>query len=196
TAAFAKEGKRKKVTVDGTEPDRLGDAIGSLGAVIFSPSDIELVGGGPDERRRFLDIVLSLNEPGYLGALQEYRQGLARRNASLKANHPRAAVSAWNDGLVRSGARVLAARLEWIESCRGPFSDCYGTISGEGGAEMAYRSSVPLDGARDAEQIEAAFRDALAASEDRERRQGVTVVGPHRDDVRLRLDGERNALDL
>src|SRR5690606_22234481 len=82
TAAFAKEGKRKKVTVDGTEPDRLGDAIGSLGAVIFSPSDIELVGGGPDERRRFLDIVLSLNEPGYLGALQEYRQGLARRNAS------------------------------------------------------------------------------------------------------------------
>jgi len=196
SAAFAREGKRKKVTVDGAEPDRLGDALGSLAAVVFSPSDIELVGGGPEERRRFLDILLSLNEPGYLTALQEYRQGLARRNASLKANHPRGVVSAWNEGLVRSGARVLAARLFWVETCRVPFSDCYDTISGEGGADMSYRSSVSLEGAGDVAEIEAAFHEALAASEERERRVGVTVVGPHRDDVRLRLVGERNALDI
>jgi len=196
SAAFAREGKRKKVTVDGAEPDRLGDALGSLAAVIFSPSDIELVGGGPEERRRFLDIVLSLNEPGYMTALQEYRQGLVRRNASLKANQPRGVVSAWNDGLVRSGARVLAARLSWVDVCQVAFSDCYDTISGEGGAEMAYRSSVALGGAGDVTGIEAAFHEALASSEERERRVGVTVVGPHRDDVRLRLVGERNAVDI
>jgi DNA replication and repair protein RecF len=196
TAAFAREGKRKKVTVDGVEPDRLGDALGSLAAVIFSPADIELVGGGPAERRRFLDIVLSLNEPGYLPAMQEYRQVLARRNASLKANQPRAVVSAWNDGLVRNGARVILARVGWVEENGGPFGDCYATISGEGGANMKYRSSVPLGGASSLPEIESAFRAALDESVDRERRNAVTVVGPHRDDVRLRLDGEGKGLDI
>ena len=87
TAAYERRGKRKKVTVDGREADRLGDALGRLSAVIFSPADVELVSGGPKERRRFLDIVLSLNEPGYLGALQDYRRVLASRNASLKEGH-------------------------------------------------------------------------------------------------------------
>lgn len=196
TAAYAREGKRKKVTVDGVEPDRLGDALGSLAAVIFSPADIELVGGGPAERRRFLDIVLSLNEPGYLAAMQEYRQVLARRNACLRTGQPAAVVSAWNDGLVRSGARVIAARVAWVEESDGPFGACYATISGEGGANMRYRSSVPLEGARTIADIEAAFRSALEASIDSERRNAVTVVGPHRDEVRLRLDGEGKGLDI
>lgn len=196
TAAFAREGKRKKVTVDDVEPDRLGDALGSLAAVIFSPADIELVGGGPAERRRFLDIVLSLNAPGYLSAMQEYRQVLTRRNACLKTNQPHAVVSAWNDGLVRSGARVIEARVAWIEESDPPFGACYAAISGEGGANMRYRSSVPLEGARTTPEIEAAFRAALEESMDRERRNAVTVVGPHRDEVRLRLEGEGKGRDI
>ena len=196
TAAFQREDKRKKVTIDGIEPDRLGDAIGSLAAVIFSPADIELVGGGPAERRRFLDILLSLNEPGYLGAVQEYRQVLARRNACLKANQPASVVSAWNAGLVRSGARVIQARLAWIGESGAPFGECYAAISGEGGANMTYRSSVSLEGARTVSDIEAAFLSALEASADSERRNAVTVVGPHRDEVRLRLDGEGKGRDI
>jgi DNA replication and repair protein RecF len=196
TAAFAREGKRKKVTIDGEEPQRLGDAIGRLAAVIFSPADIELVSGGPSERRRFLDIVLSLNEPGYLTALQEYRQVLSRRNAALKAHQPRAAVIAWNAGLVRSGARVIAARLAWVEESRPSFGACYAAISGEGSASMTYRSSVALDGACSEEEIEVAFRRALDESAERESRNATTVVGPHRDEVRLRLSGSGNGLDL
>lgn len=196
TAAFARDGKRKKVTVDGVEPDRLGDAIGGLAAVIFSPADIELVGGGPAERRRFLDILLSLNEPGYLRALQEYRRVLARRNASLKVHQPRSVVTAWNQGLVRSGARVVAARVAWVEESSAPFGDCYATISGGAGADMAYRSSVKLDGARSVDDIEVAFHRALEQSVEREQRNAVTVVGPHRDDVRLRLAGGGEGLDL
>ena len=196
TAAFARDGKRKKVTVDGNEPERLGDAIGRLAAVIFSPADIELVSGGPSERRRFLDIVLSLNEPGYLSALQEYRQVLSRRNAALKTRQPRAAVTAWNAGLVRSGARVMAARLGWVEGSDATFSECYAAISGEGGASMTYRSSVSLEGAGTEEEIAEAFREALDASVEQEQRNATTVVGPHRDEVRLRLSGERNGLDL
>src|SRR5690606_14259732 len=59
-AAFDRRARRKRVTVNGAEPERIGDAIGRVGAVVFSPSDVGIVSGSPGERRRFLDIVLSL----------------------------------------------------------------------------------------------------------------------------------------
>jgi DNA replication and repair protein RecF len=195
-AAFQRKGKRKKVTIDGSEPDRLSDALGHLSAVIFSPADIDLVSGGPSERRRFLDIVLSLNEPGYLGALQEYRRSLQRRNASLKAGDRPSLVAVWNDGLVRSGARVTAARRDWITGRCDAFGEYYRRVSDGAVSRMTYRSSVPLPEDDAVESVETSFRDALAATAERERRMGVTVVGPHRDDVRLQLENEDSGLDL
>lgn len=195
-AAFEKKGKRKKVTVDGVEPERVGDALGRLAAVVFSPADVELVGGGPGERRRYLDIVLSLSDPGYLHALQEFRRILLRRNASLKDGLPGAVVMAWDQGLVRSGAAVTKARKDWVEERCGAFREYYAAVSGGLGARMAYRSGVALDGAASVEEMAEAYRDALAASAERERRMGVTVVGPHRDELVLRLEDEGDDLDL
>jgi len=195
-AAFERKGKRKKVTVDGVEPDRVGDALGRLAAVVFSPSDVELVSGGPGERRRFLDIVLSLSDPGYLHALQEYRRVLQRRNASLKEGLPGAVVRAWDQGLVRSGAAVAKARRDWVEGRCGSFREYYSAVSGGLGARMAYRPSVPLEGAAGLDEVADAYRDALVASAERERRMGTTVVGPHRDELLLRLEDEGDDLDL
>ena len=196
TAAYQKRGKRKKITVDGVEPERVGDALGRVAAVVFSPADVELVSGGPGERRRYLDIVLSLSVPGYLRALQEFRKILVRRNAALKDEQPGGVVMAWDQGLVRSGAAVAAARREWIETRCDAFREYYAAVSGGAGARMAYRSSVHLDGARSAEEVAEAYRDALVASAERERRNGTTVVGPHRDEVVLRLENEGDELDL
>ena len=187
-AAFERRSKRKKVSVNGGEAERLGDALGRIAAVIFSPADVELVSGGPRERRRFLDIVLSLNRPGYLGALQEYRQVLARRNAALKAGDSGSALSAWSPGLVRSGAAVIAARKAWIQGSTQAFGAYYERVAQEAGARMTYRCSVPLGGADSVEQIAEAFQDALAECAERDRRLGTTGVGPHRDDVRLDLE--------
>jgi DNA replication and repair protein RecF len=194
-AAFERRGKRKKVSLDGKEPERLGDALGRLAAVIFSPADVELVSGGPRERRRFLDIVLSLNQPGYLRALQEYRRILASRNAALKDGQPGSVVAAWDPGLVRSGAEVVAVRKSWIDGSTEAFGDYYVRVSREARARMTYRSSVPVVGAETLEQIGEAFRAALADGCDRDRRLGTTGVGPHRDDVRLDLDSG-DGLDL
>ena len=196
TAAFQKKGKRKKVSVDGAEPERMSDALGSLSAVVFSPADIELVSGGPSERRRFLDIVLSLNEPGYVTVLQDYKKVLLRRNASLKAGDSGSLVSAWDQGLIRSGSEVMRARRAWVESRSGAFGDYYKKVSDGARARMAYKPSVPLDEGASDEAIAAAFREALMDTCDRERRMGVTVVGPHRDDVRLHLENEDEDLDL
>jgi DNA replication and repair protein RecF len=195
-AAYERKGKRKKVTVDGVEPERVGDALGHVAAVVFSPADVELVSGGPSVRRRYLDIVLSLSEPGYLHALQEFRKILVRRNAALKDGQPGAVVMAWDHGLVRSGAAVVEARRDWVQSRCRAFDEYYSAVSGGVGARMAYRSSVHLDGAGGVQDIAEAYRDALVASSEREHRNGTTVVGPHRDDVVLRLEDEGDDLDL
>lgn len=195
-AAYQRKGRRKKVTVDGTEAERLAEALGRLSAVIFSPADLELVSGGPAERRHFLDIVLSLNHPGYVTALQEYRRVLIRRNASLKAGDPESLVAAWTPGLVRSGSEVVLARRSWIESSCAAFGDYYGRVSSDARARMTYRPSVSIPEGGDVVSIQAAFREALHRSSDRERRMGVTVVGPHRDEVRLQLEDDDGDLDL
>lgn len=195
-AAFERVGRRKKVSVDGTESGGLAEALGQLAAVIFSPSDVELVSGGPKERRRFLDVVLSLNEPGYVSALQDYRRILARRNASLREGHPASVVQAWDRGLVRAGAEVIRGRKEWIENRSESFGDIYIRISGDVRAGMTYKPSVALVGAETVEEIEDAFRAALLAVSDRDRRFGNTLVGPHRDDVLLGLESAGEGLDL
>ena len=70
TAAYERSSRRKKVEVDGREASRLTRAIGSVGAVVFRLADVEIVRGGPKERRRYLDVLLSLAVPGYVAALQ------------------------------------------------------------------------------------------------------------------------------
>lgn len=195
-AAFEKKGKRKKVSVDGVEPERVSDGLGRLAAVIFSPSDVELVSGGPGERRRYLDIVLSLSDPEYLHALQEFRRVLARRNASLKDGLPAAVVMAWDQGLIRSGSVVMKTRLDWIEARCGAFREYYSAVSGGLGARMAYRSNVTLKPGATLDDVTEAFREALAGAAERERRTGTTVVGPHRDELVLRLEDEGDDLDL
>ncbi|MCH2459755.1 MAG: DNA replication and repair protein RecF, partial [Gemmatimonadetes bacterium] len=196
TAAFERMAGRKKVSVDGTEPERLGEALGRLAAVVFSPTDVDLVSGGPKERRRFLDMVLSLNEPGYLSALQEYKKILSRRNASLKEGYSGSVVMAWNQGLISSGSKVMWARKNWIEGGTQTFGDYYVRVSENARARMTYRPSVPSAGANSVDEIGEAIRGALADSSDRERRMGTTLVGPHRDEVRLHLERADDDLDL
>jgi len=196
TAAFERKAGRKKVSVDGTEPERLGEALGRLAAVVFSPTDVDLVSGGPKERRRFLDMVLSLNEPGYLSALQEYKKILSRRNASLKEGYSGSVVMAWNQGLISSGSKVMWARKNWIEGGTQTFGDYYVRVSENARARMTYRPSVPSAGANSVDEIGEAIRGALADSSDRERRMGTTLVGPHRDEVRLHLERADDDLDL
>lgn len=195
-AAFQRSGRVKKVTIDGTEPPRLSEGIGRLGAVMFSPADVALVNEGPAERRRFLDIVLSLNQPGYLGELQRYRQVLAQRNAALKDTRSMRLAEVWNETLVRAGAAVSHARACWIGRWAEAFATYYAEVSGGRAARIEYQPSIDAQPSADVEApgVEAwteAFARQLDAAGEREVRMGTTVVGPHRDEMRITLDGER-----
>ncbi|MFQ5538301.1 MAG: DNA replication/repair protein RecF [Gemmatimonadota bacterium] len=214
-AAFQRKGRQKKVTLNGREPERLGDALGHLAAVVFSPSDVEMVSGGPGERRRFLDILLSLSRSGYLQTLQEFRRVLARRNAVLKMGGTGGEVAAWNPGLVRTGARLMEARRRWVEERREAYENYFSIISGGEAGTVRYHMSIgavrdevpsgivaeaavgapamdadPEADAGSVEALEERFREALASAAERERRVGATVVGPHRDDLRLTVAEE------
>lgn len=189
-AAFQSSTRSKKVTLDGEEVSRLADAIGSMGTVLFTPDDVRLVSDGPQERRRFLDIVLSLNEPGYLTALQRFRQTLSQRNAALRDRAVPASVRAWDDVLVRSGAAVFHARARWIEE----FSPCFGRryqqVSGAFSARLRYDCSVPgVSESGSVDEVAVAYRNALDASRRLEERRSTTLVGPHRDELTLLVDG-------
>ncbi|HET8656398.1 MAG TPA: DNA replication/repair protein RecF [Longimicrobiaceae bacterium] len=198
-AAFDRRSRKKKVTVGGAEPERLGDAIGTASVVVFSPSDLAIVAGSPGERRRFLDIVLSLTRSGYLGALQRYRQVLSQRNALLRQGVSEAMVGAWDAGLVEWGSRVIAARAAWVEERAAGFARHVRAIAGEGDAALDYESSVPLGDAGQPPTpaaIAGAFLEALERAREREQRRAMTLVGPHRDDLRLRADIAGTRADL
>jgi DNA replication and repair protein RecF len=195
SAAYEPRTRRKRVLIDGAEPERLGDAIGHTGSVVFSPSDIEIVAGGPGERRRYLDIMLSLNVRGYLSALQTYRHVLRQRNALLRDGRSGDVLSAWDAGLVESGARVIAARAEWVRSHAARFAELYRAIGGAD-ASIAYDADVARESDAGAAEIAAAFEARLERVAHRERERGLTLAGPHRDDVSLLMQTDEGTVDL
>lgn len=189
-AAYQGSSRRRKVTIDGTEPERIGDAIGRLGAVIFSPADVGIVNEGPVRRRRFMDVALSLNEDGYLVALQAFRHALAQRNAALRSGQLEAVVRAWDEPLARSAATVMGARHRWVSEWRDAFSGYYEEVSGGEAAVMTYVPKVSVDDWHE-DGLFSACLNALDAHWTVDLRRMSTSAGPHRDELLLTLvDGE------
>ncbi len=204
TAGFDRRTRRKKVSVDGGEPPRVSSALGRLGTVAFSPWDVELIGGGPHRRRRFLDIVLALNRPGYVTSLSAYRQALAQRNAALKAGGGPLSVRAWDDALVSHGARVACRRGEWVAQWSGAFREYCAAVSKRDVVAMSYRSDLiargdDADGGdRPPDERAAAkrFRERLDEHWARDLRSGATSTGPHRDELLFATTAGARALPL
>lgn len=190
SAAFEAGTSRKRVEVDGVEQDRLADAVGRIGLVIFSPSDVELVAGSPGARRRFLDILLSLNVPAYMAALQKYRHVLRQRNQALRDGAGPALLGAWTEGLIEAGSRVIAERAAWISRRADSFARYYAAIGDGSPGRLVYASAVPLSPDWDPDDggvpplsgVAAAFRGEVERLEARELERGMTLTGPHRDD--------------
>ncbi len=185
SAAFQRTGRRKKVERNRVEVDRIADAIGTFGAVVFDLDDSGLIAGSPGRRRRFLDILLSLVEPGYLQELQRYRALLGQRNEALRAGSA-GVVEAWTDGLVPLGASLMATRDAWVRKRSAAFCAYHAEISGGPGGSMTYETGLSEqdDGATWEERL----RVGLERSRARDVRRGFTTLGPHRDDLGIRAE--------
>ena len=206
---FDRRTRSKKVTVDGNDTSRISAGLGRLGAVVLSPSDAELVSGGPGVRRRFLDVVLSLNRRGYLETLQEYRRTLAQRNAALRApaeeSVRREWARPWEEALLETGARLTRMRRDWVSEWSGLFTRYYETVSGGDSAAVAYRPDLgrgrtPKACDDPATATESAlcerFRALLKECWPRDSRLGGTGAGPHRDDLLITLAAGGGALPI
>ena len=138
--------------------------------------------GGPAERRRYLDVLLSLSDRGYLEALTAQRAALRQRNAALRRGQP---VTAWafDPPFAQAAAVVTARRLAWVADQAGRFSALTAALGEPDRAAMEYH--VHRGGGPDAEAMLA----GLGAARDRDARRGMTTVGPHRDELRLTLGG-------
>ena len=188
---FERGTRKKRVRIDGAVVERLSDALGALPAVMFAPSDVEIVAGGAGSRRRFLDIMLALSSRGYLRSLQQYRAALERRNAALRdaARHGAStamdSIAVWEPPLAEHGARLARARRLWVTQVAERFAERCAAIGERGAAEIRYATAVDVN----AESPEGALAEALAAKRATDVRFGMTQTGPHRDDLTLLLEG-------
>jgi DNA replication and repair protein RecF len=180
-ASFQRTGRRKRIAVDGVDMPRVADAVGRWLAVAFLPTDLQLVQGPAAGRRQYVDRVLALADPAYLHALLRYRAVLAQRNAALRGGRADLA-SAFDDGLAGPGARVVRARLAWVDATAARYAAESDALGEPVPADLGYRGNVAL---AEAEAWPEALRDAAG----RDQARGMTTVGPHRDDLALSLNG-------
>jgi DNA replication and repair protein RecF len=187
----------KRVRVNGVAR-RASDAVGQLAAVLFTTLDIDIVGGPPLLRRRYLDMMISQVDRGYLRAMQRYQQVLQQRNSLLKRIQAREAsvdeLSFWDQELAHSGGIIMKARADALghlvpqaRSQMERLSDGLETF------DMLYKPSLHGMNDTDSPLEEAGWTGrmlrAFASLRHREIGAGSTLLGPHRDDVIVEING-------
>lgn len=181
-AGYENSGSRKKVSIDGEPVTRLSDAVGRFTAVPLAPSDRELVTNGPGERRRFLDILLSLGDGQYLRRLAELKAVLRQRNSALRMGRGEEA-AAFDGPFAKAAEYVTRVRREWVDSWQARYSEICGAL---GEKEI---STIEYSPRRDDPETEETIQSELAVSLDRDLSSATTGHGPHRHDLRILLDG-------
>lgn len=181
---------------DGKSLPRLGDLLGRIVVVLFTPGDIEIAAGSPAARRRFLDMALSQISSAYLQALQGYSQALRERNAALRSpgswfsSAAKDALDPWAALLVQHGVEVVLRRREALEELAVVLGELYGEIApGDAALSLEYRCGAGVGPGDDREAALAGFESKLAEAAERERLRAQTLVGPHRDDFGLKIGG-------
>jgi DNA replication and repair protein RecF len=198
-------GKANRARINRSPVPRAREVLGLLRTVLFAPEDLELVRGDPSDRRRFLDELLVARAPRLAGVRADYERVLKQRNALLKTaflakrsktTGDMRTLDVWDAHLARTGAELLAARLELVDALRPHVEAAYKEVShGQGDTGLAYRSSLgqALDElgaeAGDREVLAAALLSELARVRPQEVERGVSLVGPHRDELVLTLAG-------
>ena len=175
---------RKQARLDGAPISRMGDLMGCLNAVLFSPGELSLVKEGPGVRRRYLDILLCQTGGAYFYALAAYQKALAQRNALLKELAQKGGDSAqldvWEEQLERASGPLSAARKEAMDFIAPMAARMHGAIS-SGREELAVSYRPDLSGP--------ALRQALLDARREDIRRGATSHGPHRDDFLISING-------
>lgn len=189
---------RKEILLDGVKKSA-AEGVGQFSAVIFLPQMTRIIEGSPEDRRRFLNMALCQAVPGYAKALSEYSKVITRRNALLKTlaeQHGSAdQLTFWDDRLVETGSAMILARAQAVSQLENHAERLHRRLTN--GLEkfaIRYQPAIDLEPSPEwtRESVRSAFRESLNHTRREELARGVTVCGPHRDDLHFLC----NNLDL
>ncbi|TDD72288.1 DNA replication/repair protein RecF [Jiangella aurantiaca] len=203
-------GKANRARLNRSPVSRPRELLGVLTTVLFAPEDLALVKGDPSERRRFLDELLVARAPRFAGVRSDYERVLKQRNALLKSagtamrasrgggssrGPDLSTLDVWDTHLAQAGAELLAARLDLVEALRPLVAKAYDAVAGGSGtsgdreARLTYKSSLGREAelVPSRETLAAALLETLAGVRRDELDRGVSLIGPHRDDLVLSL---------
>ena len=162
------------------------ELFGIVQAIYFSPEDLDLVRGDPSERRKFIDQLLILRSPRMAGVISDYERALRQRNSLLKSRAGTDSLSSWDEQVAKYGGEIIAARHLALSNFEPIFQEIYKDISSEKPAFIKYKSSIDdpsLDPNTNSEKI----LDRMKLTRAAEIERGLTLTGPHRDDLLLNL---------
>jgi DNA replication and repair protein RecF len=192
-------GKANRARLNRSPARRPRDVLGALRMVLFAPEDLELVRGDPSERRRYLDDLLVARQPRYAGVRADYDRVVKQRNALLRTAYltrkvggtrgqDLSTLAVWDQHLAEHGAELLAGRLELTAALGPHLTKAYDAVAaGRASAGIAYASRLGDGLSTDRSTLQEALLASLAERRPAEIERGVTLVGPHRDDLTLTL---------
>ncbi|UQU64969.1 DNA replication/repair protein RecF [Couchioplanes caeruleus] len=192
-------GKANRARLNRSPVRRSREVLGALRMVLFAPEDLELVRGDPSERRRYLDDLLVARQPRYAGVRSDYDRVVKQRNALLRTAYltrkvggtrgqDLSTLAVWDQHLAHHGAELLAGRIELVGALGPHLTKAYDAVAaGRTAAAIAYASRLGDGLPPDRPALEEALLASLAERRQAEIERGVTLVGPHRDDLTLSL---------
>ncbi|MDP5276084.1 DNA replication/repair protein RecF [Chengkuizengella axinellae] len=182
--------KGKKVKINGLEQRKLSDFIGGLNVVMFAPEDLEIVKGSPRIRRRFIDMELGQVQPSYIYDLQQYQKILNQRNNLLKQHHTAKdkhlieLLTIWDQQLAEFGIKIIKKRQHFIRKLQLWAEQIHSGITNEKEhLKVIYKPSFEIDQFDDETVLFNQFMLKLTKMREQEIKRGVTLIGPHRDDL-------------
>ena len=193
-AAAMNRDKRRKWVINGQPRRRLVDIVGIFHTVIFSPEDIYLVKGGPGCRRRWLNRQISQIDPAYCHMLVNYNHLLRQRNACLKAwerSPDEDNLAVWDAQLVEYGSQISLRRQQIIAALNRLAAPLHDELAAGEALELRYQCNIAgRDNFASLAELAALFQRELQRHSRAERLRGATLVGPHRDDIIIDINGD------
>ena len=180
----ANKANRARINQNPTKSQR--EILGALQVIYFSPEDLDLVRGEPTQRRDFLDKLLITRTPRLAGVISDYDRVVRQRNTLLKTRSPESSLAPWTEQLISLGAQLTAERIALVEKLNPYVTAHYAKLNEVKAASIAYKSSTDgLSADTDSNIVILTEKQREVAHSESER--GVSLVGPHRDDLHLHL---------
>lgn len=184
---------KKKININSITAQRLGELMGHINSVLFSPEDLKLVKGSPTERRRFMDMEISQVKPKYFYSLQQYNRLLGHRNNLLKEINENSSLKKtlpiWDEQIAKVGSYIITQRLEFINKIGKIAKEIHRELAlGREDLDIKYNPSINFNH-NDASSITEEYIKILEQNHEEDIKKGRTEKGCHRDDLTISING-------